>query len=121
MTLYIVVEKIIRHKMLLGEMARLKMNTFHWHLTDDAGWRLEIPGYPLLTEIGSRRDSTQVADPDLQPPAETGNPAYAEFLRRYQSNQFDAQPHAGYYTKEDIHYCNSLNAIVTGRLVKAIT
>ena len=90
-------------KMLLDEMARLKMNTFHWHLTDDAGWRLEIPGYPLLTEIGSRRDSTQIADPDLQSPGETGNPAYDEFLRRYQSNKFDPQPHSGYYTKEDIH------------------
>jgi len=89
-------------KMLLDEMARLKMNRFHWHLTDDAGWRIEIPGYPLLTEIGSRRDSTQIADPTLQTPGETGNPAYDEFLRRYQSNKFDPQPHSGYYTKEDI-------------------
>ncbi len=89
-------------KMLLDEMARLKMNTFHWHLTDDAGWRIEIPGYPLLTSVGSRRDSTQVEDPDLQVPGETGNPAYDEFLKRYQSNKFDSNPHSGYYTREDI-------------------
>ncbi len=40
-------------KKLLDEMAYLKMNVFHWHLTDDAGWRIEIKKYPLLTEIGS--------------------------------------------------------------------
>ena len=37
-------------------MASLKMNIFHWHLTDDQGWRLEIKKYPLLTEIGAYRD-----------------------------------------------------------------
>ena len=36
-------------------MARYKMNTFHWHLTDDQGWRLEIKNYPKLTEIGAWR------------------------------------------------------------------
>lgn len=43
-------------KNLLDEMARLKMNTFHWHLVDDPGWRIEIKKYPLLTKIGSKRD-----------------------------------------------------------------
>ena len=43
-------------KKLLDEMAYLKMNTFHWHLVDDPGWRIEIKKYPRLTEIGSKRD-----------------------------------------------------------------
>ncbi|MDR0394084.1 MAG: family 20 glycosylhydrolase [Tannerella sp.] len=43
-------------KRLLDEMARLKMNTFHWHLVDDPGWRLEIKKYPELTKTGSKRD-----------------------------------------------------------------
>lgn len=43
-------------KRLLDEMARLKMNTFHWHLVDDPGWRIEIKKYPELTTIGSLRD-----------------------------------------------------------------
>ena len=43
-------------KRLLDEMVRLKMNTFHWHLVDDPGWRLEIKGYPKLTEVGSLSD-----------------------------------------------------------------
>ena len=47
-------------KYILNEMAHLKMNVFHWHLTDDAGWRIEIKKYPLLTQIGSKRDSTQI-------------------------------------------------------------
>lgn len=43
-------------KGLLDEMARLKMNIFHWHLVDDPGWRIEIKKYPRLTTIGSKRD-----------------------------------------------------------------
>ena len=43
-------------KTLLDEMVRLKFNTFHWHLVDDPGWRIEIKKYPKLTEIGSKRD-----------------------------------------------------------------
>lgn len=41
-------------------MAFYKMNNFHWHLTDDQGWRLEIKKYPLLTEKGSWRNSTTI-------------------------------------------------------------
>ena len=37
-----------------------KLNHFHWHLTDDQGWRIEIKKYPLLTEVGSRRADSQV-------------------------------------------------------------
>ncbi len=43
-------------KRLLDEMSRLKMNTFHWHLVDDQGWRIEIKKYPKLVSIGSKRD-----------------------------------------------------------------
>jgi hexosaminidase len=43
-------------KKLLDEMSYLKMNTFHWHLVDDPGWRIEIKKYPELTEVGSKRD-----------------------------------------------------------------
>lgn len=39
-------------------MALLKLNKFHWHLTDDQGWRIQIDKYPLLTEIGSKRAQT---------------------------------------------------------------
>lgn len=46
-------------KRLLDQMALLKMNVFHWHLTDDQGWRIEIKKYPLLTQTGSKRANTQ--------------------------------------------------------------
>ncbi|MCV5949252.1 family 20 glycosylhydrolase, partial [Escherichia coli] len=39
----------------LDQMAAYKMNKLHLHLTDDEGWRLEIPGLPELTEVGSNR------------------------------------------------------------------
>lgn len=42
-------------KKLLHTAAQYKFNRFHWHLTDDQGWRIEIPEYPLLTEVGSVR------------------------------------------------------------------
>lgn len=69
-------------KQLLNEMARLKMNIFHWHLTDDQGWRIEIKKYPKLTEVGAFRDSTQ--------------------LDEWKSEKFDTNPHFGFYTQEDI-------------------
>ena len=52
---------------LLDLMALHKLNTFHWHLTDDQGWRLEIVRYPRLTEVGAWRSGTRVGhelDPD---------------------------------------------------------
>ena len=51
-------EKVVLQ--LLDEMAALKLNTFHWHLTEDQGWRIEIKKYPKLTEIGAYRDSTEI-------------------------------------------------------------
>lgn len=47
-------------KQTLDMMALVKLNVFHWHLTDDQGWRVEIKKYPLLTEKGSIRKSTQL-------------------------------------------------------------
>jgi len=42
-------------KKFIDRMAQHKLNVFHWHLTDDEGWRLEIKKYPLLTQVGARR------------------------------------------------------------------
>lgn len=69
-------------KQLLDEMARLKMNVFHWHLTDDQGWRIEIKKYPKLTEMGAYRDSTEID--------------------HFGSNVYDGKPHKGFYTQDDI-------------------
>lgn len=73
-------------KKLLDEMALLKFNKFHWHLTNDAGWRIEIKRYPLLTEIGSVRDSSQINDNG----------------KKWSSQIFDGKVHKGFYTQEDI-------------------
>jgi len=51
------VEEVKRY---LDLMAIYKMNTFHWHLSEDQGWRIEIKKYPKLTEIGAWRDSTKI-------------------------------------------------------------
>ena len=45
-------------KRILDLMAYHKLNVFHWHLTDDEGWRLEIPKYPELTRVGARRPNS---------------------------------------------------------------
>ena len=46
----------------LDLLARYKLNRFHWHLTDGAGWRLEIPGYPRLTEFAAWRKAANLQD-----------------------------------------------------------
>lgn len=68
-------------KRLLDIMAHYKMNVFHWHLTDDQGWRIEIKKYPLLTEIGSNRPGT----------------SYGFFNKKHNNI-----PHNGFYTQQDI-------------------
>ncbi|GCC51589.1 hypothetical protein SanaruYs_18150 [Chryseotalea sanaruensis] len=60
-----------------------KLNTFHWHLTDDQGWRIEIKKYPLLTTIGSKRSGTIIG------PYSTTAPS-------------DNIPYGGFYTQADI-------------------
>ena len=47
-------------KKFIDIIAMHKMNRFHWHLTDDHGWRIEIKKYPKLIEIGSKRDETLI-------------------------------------------------------------
>ncbi len=56
-------------KLILDAMATHKLNTFHWHLTDDQGWRMEIKRYPKLTEVGSCRAAAGEAGvgPDGKP------------------------------------------------------
>lgn len=76
-------------KKILDIMALLKLNTLHWHLTDDQGWRVEIKKYPLLTEIGSKREGTIISQ---------------RFLRSNQKIKapIDAIPVSGYYTQQDL-------------------
>lgn len=58
-------------KRLLDAMAQLKLDTFHWHLTDDQGWRFPVPGWPKLTTVGSCRIPAGDGGVD----AATGKPA----------------------------------------------
>nr|WP_245626139.1 family 20 glycosylhydrolase [Stenotrophomonas humi] len=62
-------QSIEQIKTLLDAMATHKLNTFHWHLTDDQGWRMEIKRYPKLTEIGGCRSAAGEAgiNPDGTP------------------------------------------------------
>jgi len=69
-------------KQLLDEMAALKMNVFHWHLTDDQGWRVESKKYPRLTEIGAKRKDSQSGG--------------------WKSPTTYGEPHEGFYTQEQI-------------------
>lgn len=66
-------------------LALHKLNTFHWHLTEDQGWRLEVKQYPKLTEVGAWRKETIIGH---QP-------------RDRSLWQFDKTPHGGFYTQED--------------------
>ena len=59
-------------------MAMYKMNTFHWHLTDDQGWRIEIKKYPKLTQVGSIRKGSQIG----------------------KTTESDSIPYGGFYTQE---------------------
>ena len=67
---------------LLDQMSELKMNMFHWHLTDDQGWRIEIQKYPKLTSIGAKRADTQIGG--------------------WNSPKRSGEPHKGFYTQEEI-------------------
>lgn len=62
-------------------LALHNMNTFHWHLTEDQGWRIEIKKYPKLTEIGSQRSETVIG---------------------HNSGKYDGTPYGGFYTQEQI-------------------
>ncbi len=73
-------------KKFIDIMSIHKMNKFHWHLTDDHGWRIEIKQYPKLTEIGSVRDGTLIG--------------HSRFAGK--NPKFDNIPHGGFYTQEEI-------------------
>ncbi len=70
-------------KKYLDYMALYKFNTFHWHLTDDQGWRLEIKKYPELTRVGAWRDSTMIGDYSNKPV------------------RYDGKRYGGFYTQEE--------------------
>ncbi len=67
-------------KTFIDMLALHNLNTFHWHLTDDQGWRIEIKKYPLLTELASMRKETVIG----RLPGE-----------------WDGKPHGGYYTQDE--------------------
>ena len=69
-------------KKYIDYLALYKMNVFHWHLTDDQGWRIEIKKYPKLTSIGAFRKETMVG--------------------HYNEQRFDGKPYGGFYTQDDI-------------------
>ncbi|MEV5034424.1 family 20 glycosylhydrolase [Sphingobium sp. LMC3-1-1.1] len=59
---------------LIDRMAMVKLNTLHWHLTDDQGWRLPVPAYPRLTSVGGWRHEAgaEGIDPDSGKPVRSG-------------------------------------------------
>lgn len=65
----------------IDNIAMHKMNTFHWHLTEDHGWRIEIKKYPKLTEVGAWRQGTQFS--------------------RY-SKDINRNAHGGFYTQDEV-------------------
>ena len=70
-------------KKYIDTMARFKLNRFHWHLTEDQGWRIQIDSYPKLTAVGAWRDETTLegnTDPYIG----------------------DGRPHGGFYTKNEV-------------------
>jgi hexosaminidase len=69
-------------KKYIDYIAMHKMNYFHWHLTDDQGWRIEIKKHPKLTEVGARRNGTLIG--------------------RYPGQGNDNIPYNGYYTQEQV-------------------
>lgn len=71
-------------KKYIDMMAMLKMNTFHWHLTEDQGWRIEIKKYPKLQEIAAYRDETLIGHYSDQP------------------HQFDGKKYGGFYTQNEV-------------------
>jgi len=71
-------------KQYIDLMAMYKMNTFHWHLTEDQGWRIEIKRYPRLTEVGAWRRETMLE-------------------KNFDPYVGDGKPYGGFYTQDEIH------------------
>ena len=72
-------------KLYIDQIARYKYNTFHWHLTDDNGWRIEIKSLPRLTEVGAWRV-----------------PRFGQFGQRAEPKKGEAATVGGFYTQADI-------------------
>lgn len=71
-------------KKYIDMLALLKMNTFHWHLTEDQGWRIEIKKYPKLQEVAAWRDETLIGHYNDMP------------------HRFDGKRYGGFYTQEEV-------------------
>ena len=71
-------------KKFIDILAMHKMNRFHWHLTEDQGWRIEIKKYPNLTKVGSMRKETIVG------------------LQTKNNRKFDGKPYGGFYTQDEV-------------------
>ena len=68
-------------KKFIDLMALQKFNVFHWHITEDQGWRIEIKQYPKLTEVGSKRSASPFP---------------------HDRTQLDGVPYEGYYTQDEV-------------------
>ena len=92
---------------ILDVMALYKLNIFHFHLTDDEGWRLEIPSLPELTEVGAKRGHTLDAKNNLPPSHGSGG-------------EIDNKTGTGYYSKADfieiLKYADKLHIQVVPEL-----
>lgn len=73
-------------------MSQHKLNVLHLHLTDDQGWRIPIPAYPRLTEVGAMRPGTIIGH----------HPAHGDDGRSDDVAAHDGRPHGGHYTREEI-------------------
>ena len=89
-------------KEVLDLMARYKLNKFHWHLTDDQGWRVQIDRYPLLTEKGAWRTFNNQDKRCLQRAEEEDNPRLLIPEDKCRTNAQGEKEYGGYYTKDDI-------------------
>ncbi|MDO4210193.1 MAG: family 20 glycosylhydrolase [Bacteroidales bacterium] len=89
-------------KEVLDLMARYKLNKFHWHLTDDQGWRVQIDRYPMLTEKGAWRTFNNQDQRCLQRAAEEDNPRLLIPEDKCRTNAQGETEYGGFYTKDDI-------------------
>ena len=76
-------ETILKH---IDLLALHKLNVFHWHLTEDQGWRIEIKRYPKLTEVGAWRSDSMTLP----------------LTRDASKRKFAGVPHEGFYTQDDV-------------------
>jgi hexosaminidase len=77
-------------------LALHNINNFHWHLSDDQGWRVEIKKYPRLTEIGSKRTETVIG---------------------HNTGKYDGIPHEGFYTQDQ---CREIIAYAADRCITIV-